>query len=144
MRRKDLLTDSLGLPDVHARNRSRDNKALDLAGTFKDRVNPRRVTISTGHGTFRRVIDPQMSGKDPVRTHLDRIPDPVGGSRTSAAVSREELVDHAKQNQSSPAKPPQNAFGRRSIDLAPNFGFGAFSELTKPYAGFAMRSLQYQ
>lgn len=144
MRRKGLLTDSLGLPDVHARNRSRDKEALDLAGTFKDREDPRGVTISTGHVTFRRVIDPKMSGQDPVWTHLDRSPDPVGGSRTSAAVSREELVDHAKQNQSSPAKPPQNAFGRRSIDLAPNLEFGAFGELIEPFAGFTMRSLQYQ
>jgi hypothetical protein len=99
VRRNGLLTDSLGPPDVRARNCSRDNKALDLAGTFKDCVDPRGVTISTGHGTFRRVMDPQMSGKDPVWTHLDRIPDPVGGSGTSAAVSREEHLDHAKQNQ---------------------------------------------
>jgi hypothetical protein len=82
---------------VHTRNGACNDQALYLRSPFEDCVDPLGATISTSHGTFRREIDPQMSGEDPVWTHLGPIPDPVSESRTSTAVSHEQYLGHAKQ-----------------------------------------------
>jgi hypothetical protein len=73
----------LDLLDLHSRDGARDDQALNFTGPFEDRVGPIGATISTGHGTFRSEIDPQMSGNDPVSTRLGPIPDPVDGSPTT-------------------------------------------------------------
>jgi len=39
---------------------------------------------------------------------------------------------------------PTIAFGRRSINPVPYFGFGPISELIKHHPGFILRSPQYQ
>jgi hypothetical protein len=73
---------------VHAGDGARNDETLDLTGPFEDRVDPVSANISTVHGAFRRRIDPQMSEEHSVWTHLGPIPNPVGGSRTSTAISR--------------------------------------------------------
>jgi hypothetical protein len=49
---------------VHTRNGACNDQALYLRSPFEDRVVPIGAIISTGHDTFLKEIDPQMSGKD--------------------------------------------------------------------------------
>lgn len=71
------LGKSSKLLDADPRDRPTDHETLDLRGPFEDRVGPIGATVSTGHGTFRKEMDPQMSAIDSVGTKLSRIPDPI-------------------------------------------------------------------
>jgi hypothetical protein len=71
-----------------------------------------------------------MIGEEPVWTLLGPISDPVSGSRTSTADSRERFLSHAKQVEI-PRVRPKIAFRRREITVAQFFGTGSINELIK-------------
>ena len=71
-----------------------------------------------------------MIGEEPVWTLLGPISDPVSGSRTSTANSRERFLSHAKQGEIARVR-PKIAFGRREITVAQFFGSGSINELIK-------------
>lgn len=68
-----------GLPNVHAGDGARNDETLDLRSPFKDRVDPVGATIRTGHGTFLKEVDPQMSRKTRFGPVLDRSQSPIVG-----------------------------------------------------------------
>ena len=119
-----------GLSDVHARDKASDFQTLNFTRPLNDRVGPIVAAISSGRGTFRRRKDPRMSGEEPVRTLLGPISDPVSGSRTCTADSRERFLGHTKQVEI-PRVRPKIAFGRREITVAQFFGSGSINELIK-------------